>query len=558
LVFVACNLVIGGALVWTSAVVIGLERSELRARAESDYQESLRLAMWRMDSWLSLFLAREAARPRTDTPLASPAPDLESDYLLLRFEIDPDGKVTSPQVPLGPNERIHGMSVENRDRLAVILEHHRPYLRLGAVRSAVARADSLVDAKLARLADSELEIAEVDWSDSQRLKTQNEFDARVACTVPRPPGTESAGRQVIAWLTPPGTEGDPALVFLRRIESGSAESFQGFILDWPRVRERLLFEIRDLFPDAELERMTLASAPFDPLGGGLANIPATLVTLPPTPVKQPWITSGRATLALAWFAAIVAMVAVGATLRKSIDLGERRRRFVSAVTHELRTPLTTFQMYSEMLADGVVSSEDQRREYLRTLKDEARRLSSMVSNVLAHARLEKGRAPHRFEEMNLDTLISSVRPPLERRVGSSGMTLDVASDSSDSTSLTVDAEAIGRILESLVDNAAKYADGLEPPTIHLDAATTNGSLILTVRDHGPGVLRAHSEAIFGPFERGNRDPSDPIPGVGLGLALSRDLARDMGGDLTLETMTGRGAMFRLVLPTRPGRRRAVQ
>jgi signal transduction histidine kinase len=76
-------------------------------------------------------------------------------------------------------------------------------------------------------------------------------------------------------------------------------------------------------------------------------------------------------------------------------------------------------------------------------------------------------------------------------------------------------------------------------------------LVLTVRDHGPGVPSEQARAIFAPFERGGRDSADPIPGVGLGLALSRGLARHMGGDLTLDAPSGRGASFRLILPSRP-------
>ena len=91
LVFGACVLVVAAALVWTSAVVIRLERSELSARAETEYQESLRLAMWRMDSWLSLFLARESAGP--------PAHDVDSDLVLLSFDVDRRGVTTSPKLP---------------------------------------------------------------------------------------------------------------------------------------------------------------------------------------------------------------------------------------------------------------------------------------------------------------------------------------------------------------------------------------------------------------------------------------------------------------------------
>jgi len=555
IVFGTCNVVVALALIWTTRVVVELERSERRARTESDYQESLRLAMWRMDSWLALLLAREAARPSIDYQppsahddldglLLSPLLNLESDYITLHFEIDANGRVTSPQVPGEEFGTIPGITDQQRAERRALLDRYRRYLDLATAYTAVAKADSLVDTKLA---DREQAAVESESNQSQLLKTQNEFDARVACAVPRPPGEDLAGRQVVAWFDAPAPVSEPALVFLRHTESGGDELFQGFVLNWPQLRDRLLFEIRDLFPDARLERVASA-LPIDPLGRGLANIPVTLIAAAPTAVQTTWITAGRTALAVAWLAAIMAAVAVGATLRKSIDLAERRRRFVSAVTHELRTPLTTFQMYSEMLADGLVPTEERRRQYLQTLKDESQRLSTMVANVLTHARLEERGWPRRLESMNLDTLLSRLKPPLERRVASTPMALEVEIEGLGDAPLAVDVEAICQILGNLVDNAAKYANGTASPTIHLGAASKNGSLMLTVRDHGPGIPLEQARAVFAPFERGDRTPADTIPGVGLGLALARGLAREMGGELTLESPSDGGALFRLELP----------
>ena len=514
IVFGACNLIVALALIWATRVVVDLERRELKARAETDYQQSLRLAMWRMDSWLAVLFAREAARPSADYL----SPDLESDYIELRFEIDSNGQVASAQRTL---------------------ERYRDYLTPESVHAAISGADRLVDSKLA---DPEQERSEL-------AKTQNEFDARVACSVPRPLGEDLAGRQLVVWLDPPAPTGEPALAFLRDTESGDDEMVQGFILDWPRLHQRLLLEIRDLFPNAQLDRVASNEA-IDPLGRGLANIPVTIVAAAQPVARTTPLSVGRTALIMAWLAAIVAAVAVGTTLRKSIDLGERRRRFVSAVTHELRTPLTTFQMYSEMLADGLVTNEDQRHQYLLTLKDESQRLSAMVANVLTHARLEQRGGAPRLEPTNVRALLTRLKPSLERRVESTPMTLQTDIDVPDDTSIAVDAEAISQILGNLVDNAAKYANGGSSPTIQLAAATENGSLMLTVRDHGPGIPHEQRETIFDPFERGGRDPADPVPGVGLGLALARGLTRDMGGELTLETPSDGGARFRLELPTR--------
>lgn len=499
--FAACSVVVALALGWITRVVLDLERRESTARAETAYQQSLRQAMWRMDAWLALLLAREAARPGTD-----------GDYVTVHFVMEDEGTLVS----------------RDPERL----EAYRSTLSPGAIHAAVAAAGMQIDTGLA--APEML---------TPQVEAQVDFDARVACAVPRPEG-EEGGHQAVVWFDPPGP-GEPAtLAFLA---SADEALFRGFVLDWPELRDRLLHEIRDLFPDARLERGAAGSSAGPP-GTRLANLPVALIAEPPVATREAGLTPGRAALGVAWFAALVAAVAVGVTLRKSIDLSERRRRFASAVTHELCTPLTTFQMYSEMLADGVVPTERQRDEYLQTLKEESKRLSTMVANVLTHARLEERRGAHRAESTTLRTLLARLTPSLERRVESTPMKLEVQSDGPDEAPLVVDTEAVGQILGNLVDNAAKYATGTSPATIRLEAEAANGSLVLTVRDHGPGIPREQASSIFEPFDRGDRDPSDPVPGVGLGLALARGLARDLGGELTLETPADGGARFRLELP----------
>jgi signal transduction histidine kinase len=112
-----------------------------------------------------------------------------------------------------------------------------------------------------------------------------------------------------------------------------------------------------------------------------------------------------------------------------------------------------------------------------------------------------------------------------------------------------DPEAVLQILSNLVENACKYAraENDADSTVRLRSQVVDGRLALDVCDDGPGVPAAVARSIFEPFERGGRDSSDPARGVGLGLALSRALAAELGGTLTL-VPAERGATFRLSLP----------
>jgi signal transduction histidine kinase len=249
------------------------------------------------------------------------------------------------------------------------------------------------------------------------------------------------------------------------------------------------------------------------------------------------------TLAIAWTALLGAMGAVAFALRRTIDLSERRNRFASSVTHELRTPLTTFRLYSEMLADGMIADPARRQEYLETLKSESGRLATLVENVLSYARVEEGRMPVRRERISVADLLLRVTAPLDRRAADAKAALVVQAGDAGAAVLDTDPDVVGQILFNLVDNACKYAATADDRRIEVTAARRGDGVVLAVRDHGPGLGSDRVRAAFTPFERAGRPAGDTVPGIGLGLALSRALARDLGGDLTYEDAEGGGARF---------------
>lgn len=114
-------------------------------------------------------------------------------------------------------------------------------------------------------------------------------------------------------------------------------------------------------------------------------------------------------LLIAWACVLLGAAAVVLLLRGAVTLSERRGAFVSAVTHELRTPLTTFRLYAEMLAEGMVADENKRAGYFSRLREQADRLSHLVENVLAYARLARGRSDCRPQILTLGELIGRMK-----------------------------------------------------------------------------------------------------------------------------------------------------
>ncbi len=425
----------------------------------------------------------------------------------------------------------------------------------GLVASSEATAKSMDDKKMAARQQPE-DLAAVAAPAPMAFKTRegrttqalgNESSAASALQPPlkNSPAANSSRPFQGVWL---GSN----LMLTREALVDGVRMVQGVWLDWPALRESLLREITDLFPDAKLEPAANATAGTRPNDDPLrfAALPVRLVPgaiqLPPLPFWTPL----RRSLGIALACVLFAAIAVGLVLFGTVALSERRADFVSAVTHELRTPLTTFRLYSEMLADGMVTDEAQRKTYLDTLTGEASRLSHLVENVLAYAQLERGSAKARAENITIGALLDRILPRLQQRADDCGLTVQVqASEADRKTELHVDAGAVEQILFNLVDNACKYAAPRSAePVIHVEADTSGKFAMLRVRDHGGGISRREQRRIFHPFHKSANQAAHSAPGVGLGLALCRRLATALGGAITLDATHKDGACFMLSLP----------
>jgi len=336
----------------------------------------------------------------------------------------------------------------------------------------------------------------------------------------------------------------PELLFVRDVELGQSRVKQGFWVDWDVLRTDLLEGVRDLLPQATLTPVTSTRADegdVDVLGRRLASFPAELEPGPDCAASLGAGVYGwsalRNTLLLAWAGVLIAIAAIAFLLRAATDLAERRGRFVSAVTHELRTPLTTFVMYSQMLADGMVPEGEARQHYYGTLKREASRLAGIVENVLEFARLSRSKrarkAPSTGGSVRASDLMERLSLPLKQRVEQAQQMLDVTVDESAQEQIvTTDELTLERILFNLVDNACKYGKG-PGGVVRVHVSVDGPSIVFAVSDDGPGIGAEDRPRIFKAFERGGKQADGSIPGLGLGLALSRGLAKDLGGDLVL-------------------------
>lgn len=283
--------------------------------------------------------------------------------------------------------------------------------------------------------------------------------------------------------------------------------------------------------------------------GNLDKLP--LRVLPGTDVELPNSEERRAalegTIASAWAISILTVIILFGLLAFYAGVERRRSDFVSAVTHELRTPLTSFTLYTELLKNGNLSPE-KAAEYHDTLYNESRRLGHLVENVLAFAKLTRGKVRGRQDVGSCGKLLKELFEKIKDRLNKENIAFHYTFDSRlQLLSLRTDLLSVEQILLNLADNAVKYAEA-EKPAITINVVQTHRMITIRFSDNGPGIPPAVQKDLFRAFSRSAKAEQGRKPGVGLGLALSRDLARSIGGELTLEHSSNKGSTFILQLP----------
>jgi signal transduction histidine kinase len=226
---------------------------------------------------------------------------------------------------------------------------------------------------------------------------------------------------------------------------------------------------------------------------------------------------------------------VEAQNRRLISLDELKDDFLRGVSHNLQTPLASIRGYAQQLT----AEQPDRR--LEIITEQADRLSRMVRQLLTVTRIESGALRSRVEVFALGPLVRRTWEAL----GAEDVTFTL-DDGAEGWLALGDRDQLDQVLWALLENALRY--GARSPidaTIALEPQTND--VLLTIADHGAGVAEDDRDRLFGRFERGTGRPTGE--GSGLGLYVSRELCRAMGGDLVLEpAVSGRGAALTIRLP----------
>jgi signal transduction histidine kinase len=543
--FAAILLIVAIGLGMLSRHALRLQWQQVATQQRERIQQSVRIALWRLDSRLAPYIATLHQNQRRPTSSTDEGQFIQSRFLIsrgsdssgdrARYQLD---ELPSESGMVGPIDREAQLQNE---ALIRAIEDLVPAQKIGtvvqpdqpAVEQPVAQSKSQQYSNTFRQSISGNQRKRQSRADV--VQQQVEFNSlpQVAPNQSLDP-FEFDLQMVSLWV------GNRLAVVRSNVEG--QQGFEGVWVDWPGLHRSLVADIDDVLPGATI-RPVGKDETVDP-EFALAALPAKIVPGKNDVIADSWSPTHTALL-LSWAAFAVSAMIAGIALGRLIALSERRAAFVSAVTHELRTPLTTFRLYSDLLAREMVTDPEDRRSYLETLRREADRLTHLVDNVLRYSRLEGTLQPAEPEVVMVSQWIERVTPRLRSRLDEAGMVLDV--DQSGDGKWQTDPQAMEQVLFNLIDNAAKYACGAKDNRVHLQVHVQAADITLVVADHGQGVPDSLHHSMFQPFAKSAQRAADTASGVGLGLALVRRTVAALGGTVSYRESPAGGAEFRVVV-----------
>ena len=219
--------------------------------------------------------------------------------------------------------------------------------------------------------------------------------------------------------------------------------------------------------------------------------------------------------------------------------------FLAVMSHELRTPLTAIMGYEELLSDGITGPVTElQRQQLGRINASARHLLGLIDEILTFARVDVGREQVRWESMSVNHTLSAAASLIEPMASAKKLKYTIELLDEDQV-IQTEPTKFRQMLVNLLSNGVKFTEKGE---VRLTSAVRTGVLEIRIADTGVGIDAGNIEHVFEPFWQAEQSATRKAGGTGLGLSVTRKLARLLGGEVTVASRAGAGTTFLLRLP----------
>jgi GAF domain-containing protein/two-component sensor histidine kinase len=240
-------------------------------------------------------------------------------------------------------------------------------------------------------------------------------------------------------------------------------------------------------------------------------------------------------------------VVVMRDITREIESDRAKRDFVSSVSHELRTPLTSIKGYVDLLLLGAAGQLNEGQlSFLSVVKNNANRLMDLINDILEIGRIDANKIQLNFEEVSIDLIFQDVLQTLQAEIDRKQLEVEI-SVISEVPPITADPRRLTQVVLNLLSNAVKYT--YPEGRVGLRATLNPAGLVqIDVEDNGVGITPEQQQHLFRRFYRADNPLRDEAGGTGLGLSIAKSLVELHGGEMWVESETGKGSTFSFIVP----------
>ncbi len=234
--------------------------------------------------------------------------------------------------------------------------------------------------------------------------------------------------------------------------------------------------------------------------------------------------------------------------RRLQDENKAKDNFIRMATHELRSPVTVLNAYTESLKEELLPiADDNQRQYIDRMALSVKNLSDLMEDILEVSHLQQGRTDFAPEPIAPDQVVKEIVDGIRHKAEAKGLALMFDAANFNDRKISANPVCFKRIVTNLVENAVKYTPAGKV-MVAVIAQTAKKRCLILVQDTGFGISAEGQEHLFQQFYRVKTQANAGIPGTGLGLWMSREMARKMGGDILLESIEQMGSRFFVYFP----------